>query len=380
MRKRLLLTAVGLAVAGASGASHAEFALGEGTKGVNVKLNEEANLKLRIRMQPRLDIGDIYTPTSGALSGKNVSESDLYIRRTRIEASGAMTKELKYKFVLQGDKANKEGGKAGVGLKYALFDYKFADSASLLFGKTKLPYSRVSLTSSSAQLLVERPASTEAAKKLFGDYNQPILMLHGKMGVFGYAVATGDGAKETTGTTNVVESDPYYGARLTFAPMPEKGQSDAHLGEGRSLVFGVHTGVQNGQRVAGAAISTDRELVGADAAFHTGGLTAQAEYNQITENTTGLAELAPEGAYVQLGYLIPGINIEPAVRYEEYDRDSNANGKKDKITTAGFNYYLKGHSMKVGVNWVNTKLGSANFPAGGDGTRDVLQVQTQLYF
>lgn len=372
MQKKLLLTVVGLAIAGTAGVSHAEFALGDGTKGASIKLNDEANLQMRIRIQPRMDIGDIYTDTAG----KTVSESDLYIRRARIEAAGSMTKELKYKFVLQGDKANQAGTSAGVNLKYALFDYKFADSASLLFGKTKLPYSRVSLTSSSEQLLVERPASTEAAKKHFGDYNQPILMLHGKAGAFGYALATGDGNKEAT----TVESDPYYGARVTFALIPEKGQSDAHLGEGKHLVFGLHTGMQDGQKTIGTAISTDRNLVGADVSFHTGGLTAQAEYNKMTESTTGAADKEPEGTYVQVGYFIPGINIEPALRYEEYDNDSNATGKKDKITTAGFNYYLKGHSMKLGVNWVNTKLGSGNFVAGGDDTRDVLQVQTQLYF
>lgn len=372
MHKKILLTAVGLAIASAAGVSRAEFALGEATKGATVKPSDDASLQVRIRLQPRLDAGDIYTDAAD----KTVSETDLYIRRARIEAGGAMTKELKYKFVLQGDKANKEGTGTAVGVKYALVDYKFADAAALLFGKTKLPYSRVSLTSSSAQLLVERPASTEAAKKLFGDYNQPILMLHGKAGAFGYALATGDGNKEA----KTVESDPYYGARLTFAVMPEKGQSDAHLGEGNHLVLGVHAGVQDGQKTIGAATSTDRELVGADVSFHTGGLTAQVEYNKMTESTTGAADVEPEGAYAQLGYFIPGINIEPAVRYEEYDHNSNASGRKDKITTAGFNYYLKGHSMKLGVNWVNTKLGSGNFAAGGDDTRDVLQVQTQLYF
>lgn len=375
MHRKILLTAIGLAAAGATGISRAEdttFALGEATKGATVKPNDETAFRARIRIQPRFDSGDIYTDAAK----KNVSESDIYIRRARIEASGAMTKQLKYKFVLQGDKANKEGTGTGVGLKYALFDYKFADSAALLFGKTKLPYSRISLTSSSKQLLVERPASTEAAKKLFGDYNQPILMLHGKAGVFGYALAAGDGAKEA----KTVESAPYYGARLTFAPMPEKGQSDAHLGKGRALVFGVHTGAQNGQKTIGAATSTDRNLVGADVSFHTGGLTAQAEYNQMTETADGV-EIAPKGTYIQLGYFIPGINIEPAVRYEEYNHDSNSiSDRKDKITTAGFNYYLKGHSMKLGVNWVNTKLGSGNVPLGGSDTRDVLQVQTQLYF
>jgi len=380
--KKTFVTAIGLALAAISLPSQAEFfALGEESSGASIKGKNDSDIKVRVRIQPRLDVGDLFVDAAG----RNVSESDLYIRRARLEAAGNVGAPLKYKFVVHADKANKDGTSTSAHLKYALVDYKFADAASLLFGKTKLPYSRVSLTSSSQQLLVERPASTEAAKKLFGDYNQPILMLHGKAGdMFSYAVAAGDGVNEgpsTSGTTTTQrESDPYYGARIVISPMPEGKQSDAHLGAGQHLSIGLHAGIQNGQGNVGSSTVTDRELMGADVSFHMMGLTAQAEYNKWTVSTTGAADVEPEGMYVQVGYFIPGVNIEPAVRYEEYDHNSNAANRKDKITTAGFNYYLKGHSAKLGLNYVSSKLGSGNFTAGGDDTRDVIQLQTQLYF
>lgn len=378
MHTKLITAAVGAALAALAAPAQAEFALGEETKGVTVKFGEEADLKVRVRLQPRYDTGDLYTDAAG----KFVSESDFYLRRTRLELSGHVTKNLKYKYVLEADKHFKEGKKAEASPLYALLDYKFDSAASLLFGQTKLPYSRVSLSSSSKQLLVERPFSTEAAKKHFGDYNQPILMLHGKPaeGLFTYAVAMGDGAKEAT----TVESDPYLGGRITFS-VPgwvEKKQSDAHLGKGRHLTFGASYGQQDGQKTIGSSTETDRNLQGADVSFHLGGLTAQAEYVKFDTKTTGSPEVEAKGWYVQAGYFIPGANIEPAIRYEKYNRDDNAaTDKEDKITTVGLNWYFKGHSMKLGVNYVKTKLAPGNITvAGGDDEKNVLQVQTQLYF
>lgn len=373
-----LAAAVGMALAALTAPAQAEFALGDETKGVTVKFGDEADLKVRVRLQPRYDAGDLYTDANG----KFVSESDFYLRRTRLELSGHMTKNLKYKYVLEADKRFKEGKKADASPLYALLDYQFSDSASLLFGQTKLPYSRVSLTSSSKQLMVERPFSTEAAKKHFGDYNQPILMLHGQPadGLFTYAVATGDGNKEAAN----VESDPYLGARLTFSPpgWVEKKQSDAHLGKGRHLTFGVSYGRQDGQKTIGSSTETDRSLKGADVSFHLGGLTAQAEYIQFDTETTGSAAVEAKGWYVQAGYFIPGANLEPAIRYEKYNQDDNATtDKEDKIITIGFNWYFKGHSMKLGVNYMNRETAPGNLTVpGGDDEQKVLQVQTQLYF
>lgn len=384
-KKQLLSSAVAMALAALSAPALAAdvYALGDETKGVTVKFSDEADLRARVRLQPRLDFGDLAQDAAG----QNVSESDLYVRRARLEVTGHVTKALKYNLTLEGDKTSKKakaGDSARTDMKvlYAYLDYKFADPFALRFGNAKLPYSRVSLTSSSRQLLVERPASTEAAKKVFGDYYQTNVLLHGKLGggLFGYAAALADGANDAENT----ESDPYLGGRVVFSPpgWVEKGQSDAHLGKGRHLAFGLSYGQQQGQKTIGATTETDRSLQGADVSFHLGGLSAQAEYIAWEVEPTVGATTEPEGWYVQAGYLIPGTGFEPALRYEKFDRDTNAaTDKEDTITTAGFNYYLKGHSMKIGVNWVRTELGAGNLAAAtADDKRDVVQVQTQLYF
>ena len=175
------------------------FMLGEESKGAKIKVTDESDLTIRIRLQPRIDSGDIITSKDGT---SYVKDSDMYMRRVRLEMSGQAVKNLKYNLTLDADKWDKvdsKGATAKVALLYANINYTFMPEFSLEFGKNKLPYSRVSLTSSSAQLLIERPVSTEAAKKLFGgasdSYYQTALKAEGKVaeGIFGYALALADG-------------------------------------------------------------------------------------------------------------------------------------------------------------------------------------------
>ena len=391
MRIKLLTAAIAATVGAVALPAYAEFTLGDETKGVTVKAGDETDLKVRVRLQPRLDIGDILKDTA---SGQYISDTDLYVRRIRLEMTGQLVKNLKYNLTFNGDKDDQRSSPNGrnanstFGLQYAFLDYKFVDAASLLFGQSKLPFSRVSLTSSSRQLLVERPVSTEDGKKLFGDYLQTELMLHGKVadGIFNYMVAIADGNDSNqagTGLTNPEGESAYIG-RLEFS-LPgwtEKSKSDAHLGNGKHMTFGVNAGTQQGLKAFGSAVETGRKLQGADFSMHIGGFTAQAEYNRWAVSQTGVASIDPQGWYAQVGYLIPGVNIEPVARYEIYDRDSNATtDKEDKITTIGFNWYFKGHSMKLGVNWAHTEFGAGNLTGSTPSTeRDVYQIQTQVYF
>ena len=130
------------------------FLLGEESKGFTVKAAENTDMSVRIRLQPRFDAGDLIksdeaTPTSYE------SETDFYLRRIRLELGGHLVKNLKYNLTLEGDKNSKVPGKSSneVKIQYAYGEYKFADPLSVRFGKAKLPYSRVSLTSSSTARL-----------------------------------------------------------------------------------------------------------------------------------------------------------------------------------------------------------------------------------
>jgi phosphate-selective porin OprO/OprP len=370
-----------------SPASAQEFLLGEETKGFTMKVAENTDITLRFRLQPRLDFGDLTTSRDGR---RYQSESDLYLRRARLEFGGNLLKNLKYALHLEGDKWGQQGNDDEVDLFYAYLDYKFLDEFSVRGGKAKLPYSRISLTSSTEQLLIERAAATEAAKKVFGDYYQPNLLFHGKFldGLMNYQLAYADGWEEgkTLRTGNTVrKADPFFGGRIEFSPpgWVEKKKSDAHLGRGRHLTLGIHYALQNAIEYRESASDEDRNLWGFDISGHWEKITFQFEYNQWEEDYSqpNRENKEPKGWYFQAGYFIEGINLEPAVRYEEYDQDSNADDKKQKTWTVGANWYAKGHSLKLSGNWVHTDYErEATGRLADDDQNDIFQIQAQFYF
>lgn len=367
-----------------------EFLLGKETRGITFKGAENTDLTVRVRLTPRFDAGDLIksdetTPTSYE------NDTDFYLRRVRLEFSGHLAKDLTFNVILRADTNGQAPGKTKntPSFLYAYGEYKVADALSVRFGKSKLPYSRVSLTSAAEQLFLERPYSTEAAKLLFDDYYQPALLLQGKVagGSVAYAAAVGDGFESggTISGNTVQKGGLLYVARLALSPpgWVEKGQSDAHLGRGRHLTLAANYAVQSGIEYRGNAFEEDRSLWGADLSGHWGGLTAQVEYNSWKEDYSNpaLVDKKPKGWYAQLGYLFPGLNVEPAVRYEVYDQNANAADKKQKTITAGLNWYLRGHNVKVGANFLQTKFdrNATGFLANDD-KQNIFQLESQLYF
>ena len=368
-------------------ASAAAFIFGEETKGISIGKSEDLNLTIRFRLQPRLDLGDLTQSRDGR---SYASESDLYLRRMRLEFEGNLIKNLKYAIHLSGDKWGKTGQADKISLFYAYLDYKFLDTFSLRAGKAKLPYSRVSLTSSSKQLLIELPVSTDAAKKLFDDFEQPNVLAHGKLheGIVAYYLAYADGwaeGKTLRPGNTVYKAAPLWVARVELA-LPgwvEKGKSDSHIGKGRHLTLGLHYAAQNSIQYQENTFEEDRELFGFDLSGHWKGVTAQFEYNWWEEDYTdpGRRSKEPGGWYFQAGYLIDSINLEPVVRYEHYDQDANTPDKTEEVWTVGANWYGKGHSLKISANWVHSEFDQqASGWLADDDTRDVFQVQAQLYF
>ncbi len=367
------------------------FILGEPTNGVKFEKGD-ADLKIRIRLQPRLDFGELVKNASGTAYS---TESDIYFRRVRLEMSGHLVKGLKYNLTFDADKWSKTGHTDSVNLYFAYLSYSFSPLFNLEFGKHKLPYSRVSLTSSSKQLVIERAVSTEKAKKLFGPSNafyQPFFKAYGKLngGVVKYTVGFGDGWQNGdtlyTSTTRTVEtSGILFAGRVELSPpgWVEKKRSDAHLGKGRHLTLGLHYAQQHSIEYQENSYSEDRTLKGFDISAHRENITLQFEYNtwEIDSTDPAIGTKEPEGWYLQAGYYIPGYNLEPAIRYEEYDQDSTSADKKEKITTLGMNCYLMGHSMKLSFNWAHTEFDKkASGWLVDDDSKDVFQVQGQLYY
>ena len=390
MKKFVILFAF-LFVPGLSIPAYAgSFTLGEETKGVTVT-TDDSDLNIRIRMQPRIDYGELIESED---KKSFESDSDIYLRRLRIEMSGQLySKVVKYNLTLSGDKWEQKGSSNKVNVFYAYTEAKINDALSVMIGKEKLPYSRVSLSSSSKQLLIDRPSSTEAAKKIFGPtdaYYQPKLAFKGSVldSMVAYEIALADGWQNgdtiATGIT-VQNGSPLYIARIEVSPPGwiEKKKSDAHLGKDQHIALGVNYANQGSIEYQGNNYKEGRTLTGLDLSGHYKGITAQFEYNEwkIDTDDPALSDRKPGGWYLQAGYFMEGLNIEPVVRYEDYDQDSKADNKGEKNTTAGVNWYAKGHSLKVGLNWIHTEYEKGASGRPDDETqKDIYQVQVQMYY
>ena len=366
------------------------FMLGEESKGARIKLTDEADVTFRVRLQPRFDIGDLIENSAGTSYD---SEGDLYFRRVRLDVKGHLIENLKYNLTLDADKWEKSGNADSVDLHYAYLRYHHIDELNIEIGKHKLPYSRIALTSSSKQLIIDSPASVGAVKSLFGDYGQFMVMADGKTGRFEqgeikYYAAFGDGivSGDTVAAGRTAQSTgPLIIGRVEFSPTgyTEKKKSDAHLGKGKHLTVGLNYAFQNSIEFDENSYSQDRRLFGIDLSGHYEELTLQVEYNSVIEESSdpAVADVEPQGWYVQAGYFIAGHEIEPVVRYEIFDQDSNINASKEEITTVGLNWYPKGHTLKLGANFVHSEFETnANGWLANDDTSNVLQVQGQFYF
>ncbi|MBI5884965.1 MAG: hypothetical protein HZB85_00035 [Deltaproteobacteria bacterium] len=390
-----ITTLIALALLACTAPAHAaEFLYGEQTKGVTVTA-AGSDMTFRVRLQPRLDYGDIIKSKDGKTY---TSESDIYFRRARIEFGGDLvSRTIRYKVELSADKWEKAGTATTVSLYNAWALWQGSDAYNIIVGKEKLPYSRVSLTTDSQSLLIEGPVSAEDAKKVFGKtdaYYQPKAGVRGRLlkGIIGYEVAFADGWSSgevihAAPARTVYRSGILTVARVELSPpgLAEDKKSDAHLGQGSHLTLGINAARQGGIEYDTAVANKEtRTLRGLDLSGHYKGFTMQFEWNEwkIDSTDPGVSGITPRGWYAQAGWFIDskGLNIEPVGRYESYNQDSHSVGRGEVDTTVGLNWYLKGHSLKAGVNWVHTRYGgNAAGRLANDNSKDVLQVQAQLY-
>lgn len=391
MKQMILTFALIFIIANNAKAEESTFILGDPTSGVKIEKAENQNLKIRFRIQPRIDLGDLRNDGT-----KYKSESDMYFRRIRAEFSGSAAKNLSYKLVLEGDKLGKDDTSNTADVYHAYIKYKFSDMLYIKYGSHDIPLSRLELVSSSRQLIIERTAVTGAAMKYFGkthSQHQVAFFAGGKIaeGIVSYDFATGDGFEmddEIYTGYDVITANPYYGGRIELA-LPgweEKKKNDSHLSLGHHLVIGANYSEQRSIEYVDAATTTDfneedRSVVGYDISFAYGPIAFAAEKIEMKINSTDNArDTEPEGYYVQASYYVSPINVELAYRYDEYDHDSLVTHNDERTHTYAINWYLKGHSLKLMVNYLNVKYDKAIVETTDERDKDLVQIQGQLYF
>jgi hypothetical protein len=341
-------------------------------------------ISIRVRIQPRVDFGDI---TRSADRSTYESEADMYLRRTRLEIVGKPIERLSYVLALSGDRWDQKGRSNAVTVGYALVDYRYSKRLGWRFGVTKLPYSRSALTSSSRQLLIERPAVVGLGTSLLR-YFSPHFILYGKLaeGTLAYNFAltdglqAGDSDRAFSGKEVVQSGNPGVVGRIEYAPLKgwvEGRKSDSHLGQGRHLSLGLNGVFQSGIELEDLG-KERRFLLGADLSFHHKNISLLTEYMYMNRDSG--VEIEPSGWYVQGGYFIEGLNIEPAVRFDTVNKDANLADVRTKTFTGGLNWYIAGHDLKFQANIFHQVFDKGAREVTEQGTKTGLQIQNQMYF
>ena len=356
------------------------------------------NLSMRISsyIQARVEYGDL---AQGPAQSVRTADADLYFRRARIGFSGsALLPGLSYGFSFAGDESaqaeiySSYDGEGGVTLSDAYVRYAVSDALVLKFGKDKLPYSRIYLTSSAEQLFSERPYYTYALRSYFHTYTHSHASVSGKVldGTLGYSVALGrawrygDRLNGASGPV-VIAAAPELAARLEWSPpgWVEARRSDAHIGQGRHLAFGVFGAMQNGLQYETAAglVTEQRPFYGTDVSYHDGPLTLQGEYNGWrTGSAAGGGTEGAQGVYVQGAYLCAGLMLEPALRIEWFKQQAQDSSGAATVMTLGLNRYVKGQDLKFTLDWEHSRfIGDLMLlrPLDRD-TRNVLRLTAQF--
>lgn len=371
--------------------AHAEgFIFGDETKGA-LFTADDAKLNIRLGLQPRLDYGEIIKSKDG---NSYSNDKDLYMRAIALDLRGNLNENIRYCLVIVADKYDKANFNNQVNILFSYMEWLASPGFGLMIGKEKLPFSRISLSSTFVQLFIERPVSSETAKKAFGKtdvvYHNPKLEARGGLleGVVRYYASVSEGwtvGEPIQSNRTVYKGGLLYAGRLELAPPDwvEAIRSDAHIGRGKHLSFGIDYAVQPTIIYNETDYKEKRALWSVDLSGHYKGFTGQIEYNEWRADSEdpAIADTNPKGWYAQAAYIILPLYIEPAVRYEVFDQDSKNSGKKERTTTLGVNWYLKGHSLKSSLNWVHTKYDvNATGKLPGDDDKDIYQLQAQMLF
>jgi len=176
----------------------------------------------------------------------------------------------------------------------------------------------------------------------------------GKYDIVDWALAYINGTGAGVAATSVVAEDN------------DEKDIVARVGVSVPGVAGLGAGVSIYSGKAGA-LKTDRKRTGIDVKYEKDAISAQLEYITGEDGTT-----KKNGYYLEVGYKINDL-LQPMIRYDFYDPNTDLSDNENTITAIGANVYL-GKNAKVQI-FSETKTEKPT-----DIKNDVITVQTAVKF
>ncbi|KIM12780.1 MAG: hypothetical protein KU37_02610 [Sulfuricurvum sp. PC08-66] len=347
-----------------------QFLLGQATH-INMLFNAQDTqgmwLKMGIRVQSSLE--NSVTATD--------SQWDLYMRRTRLEVEAGFTPLTFFTMDIRNDKVNADDageGSFSLGDAYLTVKKPF-DTSWLNFKlyRAKIDVSRTQTVKSAYVIMYDRPAiSDEAAQFISHNRRATNLQAYGHIDhKIAYQIALGDATQSSklhdantlalskaTSNKTITKQSLFVGGSVTLSPFEgweEKSKTETYFGQGKHAALGIGAWhVPSITREGGDTFS--RTLLNLQASAHYEGLFVQAEYfyfdGVVRSWNSALALGQSNGGYVTGEWVIPAWGyIAPFGRYENWNRFINEAGYNSSVKTVGFNWYLRGNTTKLGLNY-----------------------------
>ncbi len=350
-----------------------EFLLGQETN-INMKFVPEDNpdmwFKAGVRIQGTMENVD---------SDSKGSQSDAYLRRTRLEAQAGFGKHASFVMDLRNDKVNldQKGEQTfNVGDAYVKIKKPFDTSlVNFKLYRAKIDVSRTETVKSARVIAYDRPKVADYAAQYithnrrgtnvqaYGDWEKKV---HYQVAV-GDATyegklqdAKGEAVDDATGG-EITKQSFFHGGKIRFSPFDgweETKRTETYMGEGKHFSVGAGYWAVNSIQVKTTAAGTEdlkNELINLEASAHYKGLFVQAEYfkmKDIVEDFTAatLNKGTSTGWYATSEYVFKDLAyLAPFVRYEKWDKFDDLDGYDYTAKIAGVNWYLRGNTTKVGL-------------------------------
>ena len=314
---------------------------------------------------------------AGAAGDSRFPASDrFFVRRARLTASGSAMPTLTYRF--QAEFAGGLGATSGVtaSLTDAYAEWTKFRQAHIRFGQFKAPFGREWLTSSTQLAVIERSLvsdrltlNRQIGVEALGD------AYGGRVGYLA-AVVNGNGRNTTVNDNR----DFMYIVRGTSTPW--KASSVGRLEIGANAFWSRDTKLAFAQEfkldstsdtpAADNLFTGRRTGAGIDGHFDRRMWTVDGEWLRVRfeQDASGAAIVTSQGWYVMPGAFVFRRLVQAVGRYEWYRPDVHVAGNETSTWTGGLNYYARGDSAKLMVDylWVNT-------PASTDHAKVLARIQ-----
>jgi len=302
---------------------------------------KQAELVISNRMQIRMTDEDREVEPAG-----DPNRTSFTIRRMRTKFDGwAFNKDFTYE--LQFDTAQQTNLLQDADVNYDFTKGK--KSFMLKAGQFKVPFGRQQLTSSGSQQFVDRSTVSDTFARgrdigvqLWGTPNNSTI--DWRVGIF-----NGNGRTVTRNDND----DLQLNARLTWQPFGDVKYSEGDFESTTKPLFAVAASYESNEFPIAAAGSTpahadDRSIVEGDAVFKFKGFSAFYDlYKRKHDRTVNLSDFDDEGFNLQLAYFILAQKFEVALRFSEFDPNSDVNNNEREERGLALSYYFNKHNSKL---------------------------------